>query len=119
MTEPKAPLISLSEPLLGEEEIEAVQRVIRSGWLTLGPETEAFEREFAERMGVKFAIALANGTAALHLAYLAAGLSEGDEFLLPALTFARHAQRGAVSPGASGSGGLRLGERPHALTRGP
>jgi dTDP-4-amino-4,6-dideoxygalactose transaminase len=80
-------MIPLADTTLGEEEVEAAARVLRSGWLTMGPEVKAFEEEFADRFGARHAIGVANGTAALHLAYQAAGLREGDEFCLPALTF--------------------------------
>ena len=53
----------------------------------MGPRTEAFEREFAEHLGVKHALALSSGTAALHLAYLGAGVGPGDEVIVPAITF--------------------------------
>ena len=80
----KAPLADTS---FGNEEVKAVTRVLESGWVTMGPETKAFESEFASFVGSKYALACSNGTAALHLAYEAAGLSEDDEFCLPALTF--------------------------------
>jgi dTDP-4-amino-4,6-dideoxygalactose transaminase len=67
--------------------IEAVGETLRSGWLTLGPRTEAFEREFADHLGVRHAVALSSCTAALHLAYLAAGVGPGDEVIVPATTF--------------------------------
>ncbi len=79
--------IPLSAPDLGPEEEEAVLRVLRSGWLTMGPETAAFEREFAVRAGVRHASAVANATVALHLANAALGIGPGDEVLCPALTF--------------------------------
>ncbi len=56
-------------------------------WLSMGPEVQAFEREFAELVGVDHAIAVASGTAALHLAFLALGLSAGDEVVQPAMNF--------------------------------
>ena len=68
-------------------EEEAVARVLRSRWLTMGEETKAFEEEFAAYIGVKHAVAVANGTAALHLANLAAGVGPGDEVICPSLTF--------------------------------
>ena len=56
-------------------------------WLSMGPEVQAFEREFAELVGVDHAIAVASGTAALHLAFLALGLATGDEVVQPAMNF--------------------------------
>lgn len=73
--------------LIDEEDIAEVTRVLRSDWLTTGPEVAAFEAELATRCGVRFAIAVSNGTAALHCAYAAAGLSKGDELITSPLTF--------------------------------
>ena len=70
-----------------DEDVEAVVEVLRSGWLTMGPRTEEFESLWAERTGAKHAIALANCTASLHLACLAAGVGPGDEVIVPPLTF--------------------------------
>jgi dTDP-4-amino-4,6-dideoxygalactose transaminase len=72
---------------LEEEHVEAVAETLRSGWLTMGPRTQAFEAEFAEHLGVPHAVALANCTTALHLAYLAAGVGPGDEVVVPGITF--------------------------------
>lgn len=58
--------VPLSELTCTEHEIQKVSEVLRSGWWTCGPETDALEREFATRLGVRHAIAVANGTAALH-----------------------------------------------------
>ncbi len=79
--------IPLADVQFGPEEIAAVTEVLQSGWLSQGPRVEHFERAFAEYLGVKHAIAVANGTAALHLACLALSLGPGDEVLCPALTF--------------------------------
>jgi dTDP-4-amino-4,6-dideoxygalactose transaminase len=83
--------VSLRVPLfdlaLSEADRAAVDEALRSGWLTMGPRTEAFEREFAAHLGVPHAIALSSGTAALHLAMLAAGVGPGDEVVVPAITF--------------------------------
>jgi dTDP-4-amino-4,6-dideoxygalactose transaminase len=72
---------------LEEEHVAAVADTLRSGWLTMGPRTQAFEAEFAEHLGVPHAIALSSCTAALHLAYLAAGVGPGDEVIVPGITF--------------------------------
>ena len=79
--------IPLADVHFGPEETAAVTEVLESGWLSQGPRVERFEAAFADYLGVKHAIAVANGTAALHLACLALGLGPGDEVLCPALTF--------------------------------
>lgn len=79
--------IRLCCPDVGAEEIEAVTRVLSSRHLTNGPETEAFEREFAERHQVQHGVAFANGTLALMALYAALGIGAGDEVIVPSLTF--------------------------------
>ena len=80
-------LIPLFDVQLSEDEIGAVADTLRSGWLTMGPRTQEFEAAFAEHLGVRHAVALSSCTAALHLAYLAAGVGPGDEVIVPAITF--------------------------------
>jgi dTDP-4-amino-4,6-dideoxygalactose transaminase len=72
---------------LDEDVVAAVVDTLRSGWLTMGPRIQAFEGEFAAHLGVKHAIAVNSCTAALHLAYLAAGIGPGDEVIVPGITF--------------------------------
>lgn len=79
--------VTLADVNLGIEEENAVLEVLRSGWLTMGAVTQAFEHEFAAFVGAKHAIAVNNATAALHLACLAVGLGKGDEAIIPSLTF--------------------------------
>jgi len=79
--------IPLSETTLGEEEVEAAVRVLRSKWLTMGEEVAVFEREFAQAVGARHAIAVANGTAALEIIFQAAGIVPGDEVIVPAINF--------------------------------
>jgi dTDP-4-amino-4,6-dideoxygalactose transaminase len=79
--------IPLSDLDYGEEERAAVERVLRSKWLSMGPEVAAFESEFAETQGLRHAVAVANGTAALHLSLAVAGVGAGDEVVQPALNF--------------------------------
>ena len=66
------PQIPVFDVRVGEEELEAVAATLRSGWLSAGPQTEAFEQEFAEHLGSKHVLALSSCTAALHLACIAA-----------------------------------------------
>src|SRR5581483_3047916 len=82
---PELPLFDLR---LQESDLQAVAATLRSGWLTMGPRTQAFEEAFAEHLGARHAIALSSCTAALHLAYLAAGVGPGDEVIVPSFTFA-------------------------------
>ena len=77
----------LSDIDLGREEEREVRKVLRSRWLSTGPVTERFEKTFSEYLGGGHAIAVSNGTAALHLALAGLGLKEGDEVILPSLTF--------------------------------
>lgn len=79
--------VPLTHLTIGEEEEAAALRVLRRGWLTMGPEVEAFEAEFAEAIGTRHAVACANATDGLALAYDAMGIGEQDEILMPALTF--------------------------------
>lgn len=79
--------VPLADLNFGPEEEAAVSAVIRSGWLSMGSVTQAFEAEFAEFVNAKHALAVTNATAALHLACLACGLGPGDEVILPSLTF--------------------------------
>jgi dTDP-4-amino-4,6-dideoxygalactose transaminase len=74
-------------PDIGEEEIAAVVETLRSGWLTIGPRTEEFEREFAQAIGAPHAVAVSSCTAALHLALDALGVQRGDEVITSTLTF--------------------------------
>jgi dTDP-4-amino-4,6-dideoxygalactose transaminase len=69
---------------LRDEDIEAVLETLRSGWLTMGPRIQAFEAAFADWVGAPHAVAVSSGTAALHLALLAAGCEPGDRVLVPA-----------------------------------
>jgi dTDP-4-amino-4,6-dideoxygalactose transaminase len=71
----------------GEEEVRAVAEVVRSRWLTMGPQTEAFEQEVAAFLGCKHAVMLASGTAALHVALRALDIGSGDEVVVPSLSF--------------------------------
>ena len=80
--------LPFAPPLVGEEEIAEVAATLRSGWLTTGPKTAEFERDFAAALGARAALALNSCTAALHLALLALDIGEGDEVVTTPLTFA-------------------------------
>jgi dTDP-4-amino-4,6-dideoxygalactose transaminase len=79
--------VPLADVNFGVEEEQAVQQVVRSGWLSMGEVTKGFEQEFAAFIGAKHTLAVTNATAALHLACLASGIGPGDEVILPSLTF--------------------------------
>jgi len=79
--------VPLADVVVPEEDIAVVADVYRSGWLSMGPRTEELERALAEYTGARHALAVTNGTAALHLICLAAGLGPGDEVIVPSLTF--------------------------------
>jgi perosamine synthetase len=79
-------------PDIGEAEVQAVVETLRSGWLTTGPKVKQFEEEFARYVDCGHAVAVNSGTAALHLALEAAGVGEGDEVILPTMTFAATAE---------------------------
>jgi perosamine synthetase len=76
---------------IDEEDIVAVTEVLRSDWLTTGPKVAEFERAFADFVGAHEAVAVSNGTAALHAAIYALGIGPGDEVIVPPMTFAASA----------------------------
>ena len=80
-------MIPVFKPSVDDEEIAAVREVLNSGWIGLGPKTDEFERKFSEYVGAPYAIGTNSGTAALHLALKVLGIGEGDEVILPSLTF--------------------------------
>jgi perosamine synthetase len=79
--------IPIARPLMGAEEEAAVVEVLRSRWLTSGTKVGEFERAFADRVGAPHAIAVSSGTAALHLALIAAGIRPADDVVCPSLSF--------------------------------
>ncbi len=84
--------IPFHKPYITDDEITAVTGCLRSGWLTMGHKTAEFEKQFREYIGCGNAVSVNSGTAALHLALLAAGIGKGDEVILPAMTFAAGAE---------------------------
>jgi dTDP-4-amino-4,6-dideoxygalactose transaminase len=79
--------VPLSDIHVDDELADAVLETVRSGWWSMGPRVEEFEGEFASFCGANHALALANGTASLHVALLALGLTPGDEVIVPSLNF--------------------------------
>jgi perosamine synthetase len=90
-------MIRLAVPYVGDEEVAAVERVMRSGQLSQGPETAAFEEEFSQLVGGRHCIGVNSGTSALHVALLAAGIGPGDEVIVPSFTFAATANSVALT----------------------
>lgn len=80
--------LSYGNQCIDDNDINEVIKVLKSDYLTTGPVVEKFEKEFALKVGVKYAVAVCNGTAALHLSCLAAGLKDGDEAITTPMTFA-------------------------------
>src|SRR3989338_1675013 len=79
--------VALFVPYITADELAAVGRAIKSGWLSMGQETINFESAMAKYVGAKYAVATNNGTAALHLAVIAAGIKSGDEVITTPYTF--------------------------------
>ena len=77
----------LARPNISSREEQHVLKVLRSGTLSLGPYTEQFEKEFAKTVGTKYAVAVSSGTAALHVALVAAGIGKGDEVITSPFSF--------------------------------
>ena len=96
-------MIPINLPEIGEEEVQAVVKVLRSGVLTsglgAGPVVTEFEKNFAKFAGVKHAVAVNTGTAALHSAVVASGVKQGDEVILPSFTFVATAEAVVLAGG--------------------
>src|SRR6185295_1219238 len=84
--------IPFYKPSIGEEEINEVVEVLRSGWLTTGPKAKQFESAFSDYMGHRHSIAVNSCTAALHLALEAIGVQAGQTVVVPTMTFAATAE---------------------------
>jgi perosamine synthetase len=81
-------MIPVSQPKLSQLEIDYVTDAVKSGWVSsLGPYNDAFEKKFAEYCGTQYAVSVSNGTVGLHLALKVLGIGEGDEVIIPDLTF--------------------------------
>jgi UDP-4-amino-4-deoxy-L-arabinose-oxoglutarate aminotransferase len=80
--------IPMSRPFFGNEEIDAVAEVLKSGWITTGAKCAQFEEDFARYVGSPHALALTSGTAGMHLLFKALGIGPGDEVITPSMTFA-------------------------------
>jgi perosamine synthetase len=80
-------MIQIFKPYMGQEEINAIGAVIRSGWIGLGPKTVEFENKFAKFCGVKYAIGVNSATSALDLAMRLLRIGHGDEVIVPTMTF--------------------------------
>jgi perosamine synthetase len=91
------PMIPAARPLIGDEERDAVDRVLRSGMVAQGPEVAAFEAEFAALVDNRRCVAVNSGTSALHMAFLAGGVGPGDEVIVPSFTFAATANSVALT----------------------
>ena len=79
--------LPFSRPSMGDEEVAAASRVLRSGWITTGPEAQRLEQDFAERCGAQQAVALSSATGAMHITLLALGIGPGDEVITPSQTW--------------------------------
>ena len=84
-------MIPYGKQTIGEDDIKEVVNSLKSDFLTTGPKIKEFEEKFADYVGAKYAVAVSNGTAALHLACLAAGLKQGEELITSPMTFAASA----------------------------
>lgn len=81
------PFLPFSLPSIGDAEVAAVTRVLRSGWITTGPQNQELEERFAAFVGARHAVAVCSATAAMHVTLLALGIGPGDEVITPSLTW--------------------------------
>ncbi|WP_346828069.1 UDP-4-amino-4-deoxy-L-arabinose aminotransferase [Serratia inhibens] len=79
--------LPFSRPAIGDEEIAAVEKVLRSGWITTGPQNQQLENEFCSAFGCKHAIAVCSATAGMHITLMALGIGPGDEVITPSQTW--------------------------------
>ncbi len=83
----RSTFLGFQPPAIGDEEIDAVAETLRSGWLTTGPRTAELERRFADYLEVEHVVAVASGTAAMHLSLVALGAGPGDEVITSPITW--------------------------------
>ena len=107
--EASAPTIPVFDLRVEQEDLDAVEETLRSGWWTMGPRVEEFELRFAEHLGARHVVATSSCTAALHLSLLTAGIGPGDEVIVPSFTFVATA---ATVIQAGATPGLRRHRRP-------
>ncbi len=79
--------LPFSRPAIGDEEIKAVESVLRSGWITTGPQNHQLKQDFCEKFGSKHAIAVCSATAGMHVVLMAMGIGPGDEVITPSQTW--------------------------------
>jgi UDP-4-amino-4-deoxy-L-arabinose-oxoglutarate aminotransferase len=79
--------LPFSRPSIGDEEIAAVEQVLRSGWITTGPKNQELEEQFANYVGCRHAVALSSATGGMHITLLALGIGPGDEVITPSQTW--------------------------------
>lgn len=79
--------LPFSRPAIGDEEIKVVEDVLRSGWITTGPQNHQLEQDFCEKFGSKHAIAICSATAGMHVVLMAMGIGAGDEVITPSQTW--------------------------------
>jgi len=92
LTDSKGHFIPYCQHAIHDDDIQEVVDTLRSNWLTSGPKTVEFEKQFAEYIGSKYAIAVNSCTAGLHLALVASGIAEGDEVITTPFTFCATAE---------------------------
>src|SRR5262249_29199531 len=105
----RSTLLPYGRQSIAEQDIQAVVDVLRSDWLTTGPKVEEFEEAFAAWVGTAHAVSFSSGTAALHAATFAAGISAGDEAITTPLTFAATANCVLYQRGTSVFADIRSG----------
>ncbi len=83
----RSEFLPFSQPAINQDDIDGVVEVLKSGWITTGPKTAAFEKAFSEYLGAKYSVSLSSGTAGMHLTLMALELNPGDEVITPSMTW--------------------------------